>query len=122
MQMNQFMIVMRGSHKEWNTHSPEEIQRIMERYHAYIENLKKENRFKGGSALKDGSHHFRTDRGKVVVDGPFTETKEALNGYFVFEAKDEAEAVDIAKRCPALTHGETVELLQLTSHGEPESQ
>jgi hypothetical protein len=37
----------------------------------------------------------------VVTDGPFTETKEALGGYYLIEARDLDHALEIAKLCPA---------------------
>jgi hypothetical protein len=40
----------------------------------------------------------------TVTDGPFAETKEALGGYYLIEAEDLDEAIDIAKRVPA-RHG-----------------
>ncbi len=43
-----------------------------------------------------------------MVDGPFTETKEVLTGFFIIEARDLDAAVEIARGCPALTHGERV--------------
>jgi hypothetical protein len=48
----------------------------------------------------------RNKQGKVsVTDGPFTEAKECVSGYFVIEAKDRREAVAIAKKCPHLAIG-----------------
>ena len=44
----------------------------------------------------------RVRHGKVsVTDGPFAETKEALGGYYLVEAKDLDEAIAIAKDVPA---------------------
>jgi hypothetical protein len=40
-----------------------------------------------------------------VTDGPFTETKEALGGYYLIEARDLDHALDIAKLCPAAYGG-----------------
>lgn len=112
--MAEFMMLSKGSFQEWKRLSPEEAQNIMERYHCFVDGLKKENRFKGGSALREGSFHFRHSQGKVLMDGPYTETKEAITGYLFFSAEGIEEASEIARRCPALFHGETVELLQLT--------
>ncbi len=48
----------------------------------------------------------RKRKGKLrVTDGPFTETKEIVSGYFIVEAKDRREAVSIASRCPHLAIG-----------------
>jgi hypothetical protein len=114
--MADFMLVMKGDYKSWNGMSADEKQRIMEKYYSYVNRLKEQNRFKGGSALKHGGVQLRAEQGTTIVDGPYSETKEALNGYFVFEAANQDEAITIAKDCPALTHGERVEVFELSNH------
>lgn len=53
---------------------------------------------------------MRVRQGKrTVTDGPFAETKEMIAGFYVIEARDMAEAVDIASRIPAAALG-TVEV------------
>lgn len=37
---------------------------------------------------------------RAVIDGPFAETRELVAGYWIWEVKDMAEAVEWAKRCP----------------------
>ena len=37
---------------------------------------------------------------RTVIDGPFAETKELVAGYWLWEVKDLAEAVEWVKRCP----------------------
>ena len=54
----------------------------------------------GGEALQPTSTATSV-RGDVVTDGPFAETKEALGGYYVVEARDLDHALEIAKACPA---------------------
>ncbi len=115
--MHDYMFMMRGSHDAWNAHSPAQKQEIMERYFAYVKRLQEEGRFKGGSALSNKSAYLTGSPGSIKVqDGPFPETKEALNGYFIVQAKDLDEAVRIGHECPCLTHGETVEIIELTNH------
>ena len=46
---------------------------------------------------------------RVVTDGPFAETREQLGGYYVIEAKDLDEAINIAERVPPARFG-TVEI------------
>jgi len=46
---------------------------------------------------------------RLVTDGPFAETREQLGGYFMVEAKDLDEAIDIAGRIPGARKG-TVEI------------
>ncbi len=114
--MTEFMLIMKGDNQSWNGMSAEEKQRIMEKYYGFVNRLKRENRFKTGSPLKHGGVQLKSEKGLITVDGPFSETKEALNGYFIFEAKDQEEAIAIARDCPALTHGETVEVFEMGDH------
>ena len=48
--------------------------------------------------------------GRIVVDGPFAESKEAIGGYFYLHVTDIEEAVEIARQCPGLEYGCTVEV------------
>jgi hypothetical protein len=53
----------------------------------------------------------RVQDGKTLTtDGPFVATKEALGGYFVFEADDLDAAIDLASRVPAARMGGAVEV------------
>ena len=58
---------------------------------------------------------------RAVTDGPFAETHEQLGGYYVIEAKDLDEAIEIAERVPPVNYG-TVEIRPLLEiPGLPES-
>lgn len=48
----------------------------------------------------------------VVTDGPFTETKEVVGGYWIIETKDRAEAVSLFEQCPA-GKGDVIEIRQI---------
>lgn len=48
----------------------------------------------------------------VVTDGPFTESKEVLGGYWMISVKSREEAIEWAKRCPAAGH-EIIEIRQV---------
>lgn len=57
----------------------------------------------GGDGLKPTKHAKRVSFNgpdRTVIDGPFTETKEVVAGYWLWEVKDMAEAVEWVKRCP----------------------
>ncbi len=45
---------------------------------------------------------------RTVMDGPFTETKELVAGYWIWQVKSLDEAIEWAKRCPAPPEGESV--------------
>ncbi|HEX3393343.1 MAG TPA: YciI family protein [Acidimicrobiales bacterium] len=46
----------------------------------------------------------------ITTDGPFVETKEALNGYLLYEADDLDAAIELAARVPAARHGGAIEV------------
>jgi hypothetical protein len=48
----------------------------------------------------------------VVTDGPFTESKEVIGGYWMIEVKSREEAIEWAKKCPA-SNNETIEIRQV---------
>ncbi len=55
----------------------------------------------GGEALAATRTATSIRGGSTVTDGPFLETKEALGGFYVVEARDLDHALEIAKGCPA---------------------
>jgi hypothetical protein len=58
----------------------------------------------GGEALEPTST-ATSIRGDLVTDGPFAETKEALGGFYLIEARDLDHAIEIARLTPALFGG-----------------
>jgi hypothetical protein len=61
------------------------------------------------------------DGKRLVTDGPFAETREQIGGYFLVEAKDRDEAIEIAGRIPGARIG-TVEVRPVTEvEGLPKS-
>jgi hypothetical protein len=89
-----------------------------EREHCYAESiqlthqLQAKGQYLGASPLHSVSMatSVRVREGKrLVTDGPFAETREQLGGYFLVEAKNLDEAIDIAGRIPGARIG-TVEI------------
>jgi hypothetical protein len=50
---------------------------------------------------------FSPGRKKTVIDGPFTESKELVGGYWIIEVKSLKEAIEWAKRSPVAPDQET---------------
>jgi hypothetical protein len=68
----------------------------------------------GGEALEP-TPTATSIRGDVVTDGPFAETKEALGGFYLVDARDLDHAIEIAKLCPARFGGVEVRPVMDTS-------
>jgi hypothetical protein len=61
--------------------------------------------------LPQNATTVRVDGGKTLTtDGPFVGMKEAVGGWFVFEADDLDAAIEMAARVPAARHGGAVEI------------
>ncbi|ATB29853.1 YciI family protein [Melittangium boletus] len=60
-------------------------------------------------SVKGKRVHFSGSK-RTVVDGPFTETKELIAGYWVWQVRSMEEAVEWARRCPEPMPGEDAEL------------
>jgi hypothetical protein len=57
----------------------------------------------GGEGLQPSSKGVRvrfSGSDRTVIDGPFVETKELVAGYWIWEVKSMADAIDWVKRCP----------------------
>jgi hypothetical protein len=93
--------------------SPEEIQNAIAQFTSWFEQLKSDENVKSGHPLE---HHGKIVTGRnSVVDGPFAESKEAIAGFFIIQADSLEEAVQIAKNCPSLDNGQTVEVRAIAS-------
>lgn len=92
--------------------SPEEIQRVMTEWMAWFDSLVADGRCLGGQSLEqDGRVVLGASR--QVTDGPYAEAKESVAGYFMLRVADLDEATEIAKLCPGLPYGATVEVRKL---------
>lgn len=106
-----YLLLFRGT--DWYRElSPEEIQRTMTDWMAWFNRLRTEGRCSGGHSL-DTVGRVVSGKAGSVSDGPFAEAKEMIAGYFVLHVADVEEALTIAKGCPALVYGMTVEVRPL---------
>jgi len=114
--MPEFMVVLRGEDPERKSIAPPEIDAIMEKYYSWVDQLKQERRYIGGSPFRAGSKLLSGHRDWVMItDPPYAKARDALTGYFVISADSFPQALEIAKGCPGLAHGETVEVIELNN-------
>ena len=88
--------------------TPDEQGQVMAAYNAFTEHIRSKNAYLGGEALEPTptATTVRVRDGQTLTtDGPFAETKEALGGYYLVEAKDLDEAIDFAARIPGAKTG-----------------
>jgi hypothetical protein len=107
--ISEYMLLFRGT--DWHKGlSPEETQQVVTQWKAWFERLTNEGKAKAGHPLECEGKIVSGKKGRVVADGPFAESKEAIGGYFFLQVDSLDEAVAIAKECPGLEFGATVEV------------
>jgi hypothetical protein len=86
----------------------EDAQRIYGEYAAFTEQLEAREARLGGEALVgiEAATTVRVRNGEAITtDGPFAETKEQLGGFYLIEAADLDEALELARACPGAWYG-----------------
>ena len=99
----QYLCLIYEDEKEWQKLPPAEADKVMGEFHAFTESIKRSGHYLGGNALQPthAATTVRVRQGRVgTTDGPFAETKELVAGFWIWEVKSLAEAIEWVKRCP----------------------
>ena len=105
----EYILLFRGAHWDRGL-STDELQQAMDKVMEWFEGLNESGKIKGAQPLGSQGRVISGSDGRFVLDGPFTETKEAVGGYLVLQADSFDEAVEIARANPALPYGVSVEV------------
>ena len=103
-----FLYLFRGGEPAPNQ-APDEMQRHMQKWGAWIEALSKEGRMRGGDPLET-TGKVVSGKNKTVTDGVFAEAKDVVGGYVIVAARDLAHATELSRGCPVFESGGSVEV------------
>src|SRR5258707_228700 len=104
----QYILLIYGDEKAGATMSEADLQKEMDAYNAFGEMVTKRGAMVSGEGLHptNAATTVRVRNGKTLTtDGPLAETHEQLGGYYVVNAKDLDEAVEIASKIPGASKG-----------------
>ena len=102
------MLLFRGTELRKSL-SSEEMQKVSEDWMAWFRRLTEQGKAVAGNPLeREGK--IVSGKERVVSDGPFAESKEAIGGYFLLDVTTMDEALAIARECPGLPYGIRVEV------------
>jgi hypothetical protein len=107
-----FVLLLYGDEAQWANASPEEVQKILDTYGAFGQEVNEAGAFIAGEGLDptNSATTVRVREGETVLsDGPFAETREQLGGFYLLECRDLDEAVRWAAKIPA-AYGGSVEI------------
>jgi hypothetical protein len=103
-----YLCLIYENEKNWESLPPAESEAIMNEYFAFTNDIQASGKLLGGEALQPTATAttVKVRNGKVsTTDGPFVETKEQLGGFYLIDAKDLNEAIQIAARIPSARFG-----------------
>jgi hypothetical protein len=105
------MLLLYDNPADWRNFSPEEMQKAIEKYMAWT---KKPFTVDSQRLAEDAGRVIRSQGGKArATDGPYSESKEVLGGYYTIEAANYDEAVRLAMDHPHIEYGGTIEIRQV---------
>jgi hypothetical protein len=117
-----YLLLVYENEANWNALSEAEKGKIFHEYVAYGAGLRKSGHWLASNALQPvaTATTVRVKDGKTLTtDGPFAETREQLGGFYLVEAKDLDEAVQLASRIPGARTG-SVEVRPIMPTPPPE--
>ncbi len=98
-----YALLLYGPPDDWANRTEEERAKDMEAHGAFSDLLRSRDAIRGGEelALPNTATTIRKNGSSVsTTDGPFTETREQLGGFYLVEAKDLDEALEFAHAVP----------------------
>jgi hypothetical protein len=103
-----YLCLIYDNEKQWVNRPKPEMDKMMADYDHFTQSIKQSGQYIAGDALQPTptATTVRVRNGKVsTTDGPFAETKEQLGGYYLIEAKDLNDAIQVAGRIPSARDG-----------------
>ena len=103
-----YLCLIYENEKFWEQASKEEGEAIFGEYMGFTEEIARSGKLLAGDALQPTSTAttVRVRNGRIsTTDGPFAETKEQLGGYYLIEARDLNDAIQVAAKIPGARYG-----------------
>ena len=108
--MNKYMLILFEEPGGYDDMTPEDYQKEFEAHGKWIEELGEH--YDSGEPLEQPAITIR-GADKVVTDGPFLEAKELAGGFYIIKANSLEEAAELAKGCPVLRLGGSIEVREV---------
>ena len=103
-----YLCLIYDEEKKLGSMPKSESDAFMSEYFAFTEGIQKSGHYVAGEALQSISTAttVRIRNGKVsATDGPFAETKEQLGGFYLINARDLNDAIQVASKIPSARLG-----------------
>lgn len=112
--MSKYMLFMRGNQDYFAKLTDQEQKQVIASHVEYSKFLAEKKLLLDGDGFGLESNLVEKTDGRIRVNNsPYTGTPEQVSGYYLIEASNMEEAIEHAKKCPALLHGESVEVIPI---------
>jgi hypothetical protein len=103
-----YLCLIYADESAWMNMSKTEADSMVSEYMAFTESIEKSGHYIGGNRLQPigSASTVRVRSGQLsTTDGPFAETKEQLGGYYLIDARDLNDAIQVASKIPGARVG-----------------
>jgi hypothetical protein len=108
------MLIIRSEDIDYSRFSPSDFQNFMTEYVNWTKKLSTAEELIAGEKLTENLGKTLRKKGtSIVVDGPYSDSKDAIGGFYIVKARHEASAIEIANDCPSLKYGGSVEVREI---------
>ncbi len=111
--MAQFLLLLHADPTDWLKMPPDEKQKWFGKYMSWGSQARQAGYLVGSNKLADDAGKVIRGGKALVTDGPYSETKEVLGGYYLIEAANYDEAVETSKGCPHLKYNGWIEVREI---------
>jgi hypothetical protein len=113
--MSRFLLLLHRSASTVSGDNPEALRERIQKYKAWREEMTRQGKILAGEKCTgDDALWLRKSGGEVVIEpSNGNGDRDIISGYFLLQADDRQEASEIARHCPHVEYGGTIELLQI---------
>jgi hypothetical protein len=119
-----YLCLIYEDEKNWEKMPKEQADSVMGEYFAFTDGIRQSGHYVAGDALHPTATAttVRVRNGKIsTTDGPFAETKEQLGGYYLIEARDLNDAIQVASKIPSARYG-SIEIRPVVDFSQQQPQ
>ena len=111
-----FMLIFRETRPEsYSGMSPDQLETCLSNWNQWVESIAAQGKLQYGHPLQPRGCIVTEGKEQRLVDGPFSEAKEAIGGFLMLQVENQDEAIAIARQCPSLCFGMQVEVRPLAT-------
>ncbi len=105
--MSEYLFLYRGGSRP---ESPAEGEQVMQKWISWMQDLETKGHLKDRGQPLEGEGKVVRGTHRSITDGPYAESKDIVGGYTLIEAKDLAQAAELAGGCPIFDREGLVEV------------